>query len=131
MIDNVIAHEISVMINKTKVRIVCKDSIITFVKEGEQHKTVSKKYNKSGILQEAKDWVMETNEGLLKDWINAGWKVHLFTIEVGAHGYAACLLRSCLSRLGFIQRIVRDIIKKASEAELRFSFWIWLKRMDH
>ena len=69
-------------------------------------------------------------EGLLKDCINAGWKVHLFAIEVGACGYASCLLRSCLSRLGFIQRTVRDIIKKASHTALGCSFWIWLKRMD-
>ena len=53
--------------------------------------------------------------GLLKDCINAGWKVHLCVIEVGAHGYAACSLRSCLSKLRFIQRTVRDIIKKPSD----------------
>ena len=69
-------------------------------------------------------------EGLLKDCINAGWKVHLFVIEVCACVYGACSLR-CFSRLGFIQRTVRDIIKKASDTALRCSFWIWLKRMDH
>ena len=183
----VIAHEMQVMINQIKkeVREVCKDSIINFLKEGEQRKASSKKYNKSGILHEAKDWVMEVDvdqqlrfpeaisistqrpdiviyslklrkviliqltcpaeenieerhsekesryESLLKDCINAGWKVHLFAIEVGARGYAACLLRSCLSRLGFIQRTVRVIIKKASDTALGCSFWIWLKRMDH
>ena len=70
-------------------------------------------------------------EGLLKDCINAGWKVHMFTIEVGARGYSACSLRSCLSRLGFIQKTVRDIIKKASDTALRCSLWIWLERMDY
>ena len=57
----VIAHEIKVMIKQVKkeVRKVCKDSIITFVNEGEQGKTLSRKYKKSGILHEAKDWVME------------------------------------------------------------------------
>ena len=57
-------------------------------------------------------------EGLLKDCIDAGWKVHLFAIEAGARGYVACLLGTCLSRPGFIQRIVRDIIKKASDTAL-------------
>ena len=57
-------------------------------------------------------------EGLLKGCINAGWKVHLFAIEAGACGYVACLLGTCLSRPGFIQRIVRDIIKKASDTAL-------------
>ena len=58
-----IAHEIKVMINQVKkeVRKVCKDSIITFVNEGEQGKTLSWKYNKSGILHEAKHWVMEVD----------------------------------------------------------------------
>ena len=36
-----------------------KDSIITFVREGEQCKASSKKFDKSGVLHEAKDWVME------------------------------------------------------------------------
>ena len=56
----VIAHEMQVKIDQVKkeVRKVCKDNIITFVKEGEQRKTSSKKYIKSGILHEAKDWVM-------------------------------------------------------------------------
>ena len=51
-------------------------------------------------------------KGLLKDCINAGWKAHLFAIEADAHGNSACSLKSCLPRLGFIQRKVRDIIKK-------------------
>ena len=70
-------------------------------------------------------------EGSLKDCINAGWKVHLFAIEFGARGYAICSLRSCLSRLRFIQRTVRDMMKKASRTSLRCSCWIWLKRMDY
>ena len=36
-----------------------------------------------------------------------------------------------MSRLGFIQRKVRNIIKKKSDTALRCSFWIQLKRMDH
>ena len=55
----------------------------------------------------------------------------MFTVEVGARGYAACSLRLCLSRLVFIQRSVRDVIKKASDTALGCSFWMWLKRMDH
>ena len=44
-----------------KVRKVCKDSIISFVKESEQHKTSSRKYNKSGILHETEDLVIEAD----------------------------------------------------------------------
>ena len=70
-------------------------------------------------------------ENLLNGCINAVWKVHLFATEVGAPGYVTCLLRSCLPRLGFIQRTVREIIQKASDTALKCSFWIWLKIMDH
>ena len=69
-------------------------------------------------------------EILTKDCISTGWKVHLFAIEVGVRGYAACSLRTCLSKLGFTHRSVRGIIKKASDSALRCSFWIWLKRED-
>ena len=47
-------------------------------------------------------------EILRKDCISTGWKVHLFAIEVGVRGYAACSLRTCLSKLGFTHRSVRD-----------------------
>ena len=70
-------------------------------------------------------------ENLLNGCINAVWKVHLFATEVGAPGYVTCLLRSCLPRLGFIQRTVREIIQKASDTALKCSFWIRLKIMDH
>ena len=51
------------MINQVKREVtkVSKDSITTFVKEGEQHKTSSRTYNKSGILPEIKHWVMEVD----------------------------------------------------------------------
>ena len=63
VVSKVIAHEIQVMINQVKkeVRKVFKDSITIFGKEGEQHKTSSRKYNKLGILHEAKDWVMKVD----------------------------------------------------------------------
>ena len=50
------------MINQVKkeVRKICKDSLITFIKEGEQCKTSSRKY-KLGILHEAKDWVIKVD----------------------------------------------------------------------
>ena len=52
-----------VVINQVKkeVREVCKNSIITFANEGDPGKRSSRKYNKSGILLEAKDWVMEVD----------------------------------------------------------------------
>ena len=133
------------MINQVKneVRKVCKDSTVTFVKESEQRKSLSRKYDKSGIFHETKYRLIEVYvdhqkvktrkvhlfikvekreltcpaeenyegrhsenisryEDLLKDCVNAGWKVHLFTIKVGAREQAACLLRLCLSRLRFV-----------------------------
>ena len=59
----VIVHEMQVMINQVKkeVRKVGTDSAFFFVKEEEQFKTSSRKYNKLRILQKAKDWVMEVD----------------------------------------------------------------------
>ena len=58
----VIVHEIQFMINRVKKEVgkVCKISIITFLKEGEQRKASSRKY-KSGFLHEAIAWVIEVN----------------------------------------------------------------------
>ena len=39
----------------------CKDSIIILVIEGKKHKTPSRKYNKLGMLHEAKDWVTDVD----------------------------------------------------------------------
>ena len=74
---------------------------------------------------------MSHYQGLVKNCINTGQKVHLFATKVCARGYTASLLESCLSRRGFIQRSVRDIIKKVPITALRCPFQIWFKRMDH
>ena len=47
------------------------------------------------------------HEGLVKDCISAGWKVYLFTIEVGACGYVAKktdINRTAVSSRGEYQR---------------------------
>ena len=64
-------------------------------------------------IEESHSEQISRYEVLLKDCVNASWEVHIIAIEVGARGYAAGLIRSCLSRLGLIRRTVRDIIKKA------------------
>lgn len=56
-----VAHEVQVMLNQVKneVRKVCKDSTVTFVKESEQCKSLSRKYDKSGVFHETKDRLIE------------------------------------------------------------------------
>ena len=68
--------------------------------------------------------------GYPKKFISDGWKVHLFGLEVCMWWYAACSLRACLASLGFIQKSVKDTVKKASDSALRCSFWMPLKRMN-
>lgn len=68
--------------------------------------------------------------GYPKKFISDGWKVHLFGLEVCMGWYAACSLRACLASLGFIQKSVKDTVKKASDSALRCSFWMPLKRMN-
>ena len=62
------------------------------------------------------------------DCINAGWKVHLFAVEVGARGYAAQSLSSCLKALGMKYRPLHKCVQAAGDEALRSSFHIWLWR---
>ena len=62
------------------------------------------------------------------DCISAGWKVHLFAVEVGARGYAAQSLSSCLKALGLKCRPLNKCVQTASDEALRTSFHIWVWR---
>ena len=62
------------------------------------------------------------------DCINAGWKVHLFAVEVGARGYAAQSLSSCLRALGLKCRPLNKCVQTAADEALRTSFHIWMWR---
>ena len=57
-----------------------------------------------------------------------GWCVHLFAIEVGATGYCSTTVKSCLSCLGFSDKLLKSVIKKLSLSFLKASFQIWLSR---
>ena len=58
----------------------------------------------------------------------AGWKVHLFAVEVGARGYTAQSLSSCLRALGLKNRPLRKCIEEAGNEALRTSFHVWVWR---
>ena len=57
-----------------------------------------------------------------------GWKVYLFAVEVGARGYTAQSLTSCLRTLGLKNRPLRSCLKAVGDEALRTSFWIWYLR---
>ena len=57
-----------------------------------------------------------------------GWTVHLFPIEVGARGFSATTVKSCLSRLGFCGKLLKSTLKALSIASLKASFYIWVSR---
>ena len=59
-----------------------------------------------------------------------GWTVHFFAVEVGARGYCAQSLFSCLKRLGFSKKAARKLLKDLSFTSLAASFVIWLARDD-
>ena len=69
-------------------------------------------------------------EGLAADCRKAGWRTYVFAVEVGARGYAADSLLTCLRRLGVKSRVVKKITTSVSNCALRSSFWIWLKRAE-
>ena len=58
-----------------------------------------------------------------------GWKTYLFPLEVGARGYCSSTVRSCLSRLGLSNKIIRSTLKSLSLVSIRASFQIWLSRI--
>ena len=57
-----------------------------------------------------------------------GWFVDLFAVEVGARGYCAMTVKSCLLRLGFSAKMANKILKSLSAVSLKRSFEIWLSR---
>ena len=59
---------------------------------------------------------------------NNNWKVHFFAVEVGAGGYCAESVLSCLRRLGLPNRLCRNIIKEFSSIAMKCSFDIWMSR---
>ena len=57
-----------------------------------------------------------------------GWRVSFFAVEVGARGYAAESLLSCLRCLGFPSKLCRSTIKNILTTCLKCSFDIWMAR---
>ena len=57
-----------------------------------------------------------------------GWSSHLFPIEVGARGYCSTSIRSCLMRLGFSRKHIKQIMKSLSLTSIKSSFHIWQSR---
>ena len=55
-----------------------------------------------------------------------GWSVYFCAIEVGARGFCAESVRSCLRSLGFNNRLCRKTLQTLSSVSLRCSFEIWL-----
>ena len=58
----------------------------------------------------------------------AGWRVYLYAVEVGARGYTAQSLSSCLRALGLKQQLLRTCLAEVGDEALRTSFHIWMWR---
>ena len=65
---------------------------------------------------------------LLEECHQLGWATHLFAVEVGARGYVARSLQSCLKTLGIQKKVMKVALSEASNTSLRCSYWIWLGR---
>ena len=57
-----------------------------------------------------------------------GWTVYFFAIEVGARGFCAESVRSCLRRLGFNNKECKKTLKSLSFTALKCSLEIWMCR---
>ena len=51
-----------------------------------------------------------------------GWSVYFYAIEVGARGFCAESVRSCLRSLGFNNKLCRKTLQTLSSVSLRYSF---------
>jgi len=71
---------------------------------------------------------MDKYHDLKVSCINAGWTTHLFAVEVGARGYNAHSLSSCLRCLGLKSRALKNCLEASANEALRTSFWIWFLR---
>ena len=58
----------------------------------------------------------------------AGWKVYLYAVEVGARGYSAQSLSSCLRAVGLKQQLLKTCVSEVGDEALRTSFHIWMWR---
>ena len=73
---------------------------------------------------------LDKYDDLKTSCIASGWKCFLFAVEVGARGYVAQSLSSCMSALGLDSRSVRKCVNKTGDEALRTSFWVWYSRDD-
>ena len=55
-----------------------------------------------------------------------GWSVYFNAIEVGAWGFCAESVRSCLRSLSFSNKLCRKTLKTLSFVSLKCAFEIWL-----
>ena len=54
------------------------------------------------------------------------WSVYFYAMEVGAGGFCAESVRSCLRSLDFNNKLCRKILQTLSSISLTHSFEIWL-----
>ena len=57
-----------------------------------------------------------------------GWAASVYAVEVGARGYCASSLKSCLFALGMKHKRVKRICDRLSLTSLKCSFHIWMAR---
>ena len=65
---------------------------------------------------------------LCQDIRSKDWKVFFFAVEVGARGYCAETVKTCLRSLGFSSKRVRSSLKLLSLCAIKSSFVIWMSR---
>ena len=70
-------------------------------------------------FQKNNEFKLNRYNNLRADCEKAGWKCHLFAVEVGARGYTAQSLTSCLKALGLRQRSLRRCLEEAGYQSLR------------
>jgi hypothetical protein len=79
-------------------------------------------------MNESHEYKAAKYEGLVQEIRQAGYRPHLFPVEIGARGMAGASAYSLLKRLGLPNQVRSRYLKQLAEAAERASCWIWSKR---
>jgi hypothetical protein len=81
-------------------------------------------------MSESHEYKSAKYEGLLQQLRQAGYRTHMFPVEVGARGLAGASTYSLLKKLGIPNQARSRYMKQLAEAAERASCWIWSKRKE-
>lgn len=81
-------------------------------------------------MSESHEYKAAKYEGLMQEIKQAGYRPHMFPVEIGARGMAGASAYSLLKKLGLSSQVRSRYLKQLAEAAERASCWIWSRRKE-